>query len=75
MFLSSDCGNNFENKVIAKIDKQSALETLTERQRQIYRMYDYGYAQQEIGEKLGITQSDVLKSLTVARKKIAVYMR
>ncbi len=74
-FLSSDCGNNFENEVIAKIDRQSAMETLTGRQRQIYRMYDYGYTQQEIGEKLGITQSAVFKSLAAARKKITAYTK
>lgn len=75
VFLSSNCGNNFESEVISKIDKEHALEALTARQRQIYRMCDYGYTQQEIGKNLGITQSAVFKSLTAARKKIAAYMK
>ena len=69
--LSGDLGNGFENEMIQRIDKERALEYLTEKQRRIYRMYDYGFTQQEIAKKLGTTKQSVCECLTAARKKIA----
>lgn len=46
--------DNYKSDVILPVD--DILNRMTERQREIYKLYLQGYTQEEIGEKLGVTQ-------------------
>ena len=61
----SEYMDNYKSDVILPVD--DILNRMTERQREIYRLYLQGYTQEKIGEKLGVTQSSV--SLTFKRAK------
>ncbi len=64
-------GARFENPEKAYTDKetiQEALTVLTDKQRQVFTMYqEEGYTQQEIADEMGITQQAVDKLLKKAR--------
>lgn len=54
---------NYENDLIAEIDKQALLSTLAKSDRKIIELYEAGIGQKSIAKKIGKTQSYVSKRL------------
>lgn len=64
--------SSFEGAVIARIDRERWLETLTAKQKEVYRLYyEQGYTLQEIGERLGIGRTSVRERLEGAVRKLS----
>ena len=63
------CGRaySFEDEAITRIDREATLGKMTDRKRQIYKMSEAGYTQQEIGEKLGTSRNLAKKGLARSR--------
>ena len=64
-----------EDQVIKKMEKEEMLREMTDKQREVYKLYYHdGYTQTEIGEMLGISSVAVNNRLSGALKKIRKYM-
>ena len=57
-----------------RADLRTALERLTDKQREAVLLHLAGYTQQEIADKLGIGQQRVCRRLMAAGKKIKQFM-
>ena len=69
-------GEDPESIVIRKETRKEALDSMTEKQREVFLLYyHYGYTQQEIAEKLYMTQIGVKHHLDGAIKKVEKVLR
>ena len=63
--------SSFEDALLHRMEMEEMLRMLTEKQREVYLLYyKYGYTQQEIGKKMGISQESVSKHLLSTLKKV-----
>lgn len=70
----SDKDSSFEIVSLEKIDRNRALNILTKKERQIYKLsIDNQYKQEEIASMLGITQGAVSATFNRARRKLDEY--
>lgn len=64
-------GENPESIFIRKETRREMLESMTEKQRDVFTLYyQYGYTQKEIAETLGISKQSVHERLDAALKKV-----
>ena len=64
-------GENPESIFIRKETRQEMLACMTDKQREVFTLYyQYGYTQQEIADKLGISKQSVNERLDGALKKV-----
>lgn len=67
------CGGHasFEDEVCDRIDRERALECLTEKQRVVFRLYyEEGYTQDEVAEQLGLGRTTVRNHLEAIITKL-----
>ena len=57
--------------VIRRENREAMLAEMTDKQRQVFVLhYKYGWTQQQIADKIGVTQQAVTKLLSKANKKV-----
>ena len=63
-----------QGRVERRLILQEAIEELTPKQREALALWMQGYTQEEIGERVGITQRTVGRRLERAFKRIREYL-
>ena len=64
-------GVNPLDAVIRRENREAMLAEMTDKQRQVFVLhYKYGWTQQQIADKIGVTQQAITKLLSKANKKV-----